>query len=432
MLDLQAALCGTDGYATPIGDSSDDSLFPLDGVVGGNAMALREVHRAMFASGRASATKDSPGRTRAWWLLGGRLAAPTSGTTAAAQFIALAHGGIVVFSDDREATRCTFRLGPMRGTRYLPGHQHADALSVTVTKDGVPFLVDAGTCTYRFRRADESPEGVNWRAYFAGGEAHNGLVIDGDYPIGRMVGDFRAMNCLPEVSTIASGAGREIAFHEAQLCRYGSFPDWSRGVIHLPGIGFVVYDIIIGSKCHAPRHFAFQCASHCETYPAGDRQVDVRTHGAVLRFAWSTGLGTPDIVCGRVYPTNGWVSPAYGERLAAPQILVPFEHASGLTAFALGVYGSTRSLRIECERGSGSARIFRLMHDDGIELVLLNSGSVNEPVMADEIAFEGRIAWIRIPHGGRPSVRWLEGRSLSAPRWSVRHAFSQLVPEFAG
>jgi hypothetical protein len=432
MLDLQSALCGTDGNAAQIGDSSDDSLFPLDGAAGGNAAALREIGRAIFTPERASVGENCAGRTRAWWLLGGRrapAAAPCTDRTG--RFIARNRGGIVVFSENDEASRCTFRLGPMIGTQYLPGHQHADALSVTATHGGVPFLVDAGTCTYRFRRPDAKPEDVNWRAYFAGAQAHNGLVVEDDDPFGRMRGDFRPTDRLPEVSTVGSGAGRDLAFYEARLSAHRPFPDWRRGVIHLRGVGFIVYDSIRDLASQAPAHFAFQWAAHCEIDRASDGHVDVRARGKALRFAWSAGLGSPAIVCGRVHPTNGWMSPAYGERLPAPQLLVPITREAGHTAFVLDLEEASQGLRVECER-SDDARIFRLVRDDGtVDIVLLNSGSIAQPITADGCTFEGRIAWIRIRHRERPSVRWVEGRSLSAPRWSVRHAFSETVPDFA-
>jgi hypothetical protein len=431
MLDLQSALCGTDGNAAQIGDSSDDSLFPLDGADGGNAAALREIGRAIFTPERASVGENCSGRTRAWWLLGGRrAAAAASSTDSTGQFTALNRGGIVVFSENDEASRCTFRLGPMSGTQYLPGHQHADALSVTATHGGVPFLVDAGTCTYRFRRPDAKPEDVNWRAYFAGAQAHNGMVIEDDDPFGRMRGDFRPADRLPEVSTVGSCAGRDLAFYEARLSAHRHFPDWRRGVIHLRGVGFIVYDSIQHLTSQAPAHFAFQWAAHCEIDRASDWHVDVRARGKALRLAWSAGLGSPAIVCGRLNPTNGWVSPAYGERLPAPQLLVPITRDAGHTAFVLDLEESSQALRVECET-SDHARIFRLVRDASVDIVLLNSGSIDEAITADGCTFEGRIAWIRIRHRERPSVRWVEGRSLSAPRWSVRHAFSETVPDFA-
>ncbi|MDY7038034.1 MAG: heparinase II/III-family protein [Thermodesulfobacteriota bacterium] len=50
-------------------------------------------------------------------------------------------------------------------------HGHADALSITLTKEGRQVLVDPGT--YRYNGVPE------WRRYFKGTRAHNTVTIDG-------------------------------------------------------------------------------------------------------------------------------------------------------------------------------------------------------------------------------------------------------------
>jgi hypothetical protein len=64
----------------------------------------------------------------------------------------------------------TFDHGPL-GMAPLYNHGHADALSITVTKDGEQIIVDPGT--YRYNGVAE------WRKYFKGTRAHNTVTIDG-------------------------------------------------------------------------------------------------------------------------------------------------------------------------------------------------------------------------------------------------------------
>lgn len=64
----------------------------------------------------------------------------------------------------------TFDHGPL-GMPPLYNHGHADALSVTLTKEGQQILVDPGT--YRYNGVSE------WRRYFKGTRAHNTVTIDG-------------------------------------------------------------------------------------------------------------------------------------------------------------------------------------------------------------------------------------------------------------
>ena len=49
-------------------------------------------------------------------------------------------------------------------------HGHADALSITLSKNGKPFIVDPGT--YRYNGVPR------WRRYFKGTRAHNTVTID--------------------------------------------------------------------------------------------------------------------------------------------------------------------------------------------------------------------------------------------------------------
>lgn len=65
----------------------------------------------------------------------------------------------------------TFDHGPL-GMPPLNNHGHADALSVTLTIGGRPFLVDPGT--YRYNGIPE------WRKYFKGTRAHNTVNVDGE------------------------------------------------------------------------------------------------------------------------------------------------------------------------------------------------------------------------------------------------------------
>ncbi len=63
----------------------------------------------------------------------------------------------------------TFDHGPL-GMAPLYNHGHADALSISLSKNGRPILVDPGT--YRYNGV------AKWRKYFKGTRAHNTVTID--------------------------------------------------------------------------------------------------------------------------------------------------------------------------------------------------------------------------------------------------------------
>jgi len=62
-----------------------------------------------------------------------------------------------------------FDASPL-GFLSIAAHGHADALSVVLTLDGNPFLIDAGTYTYHTEK--------KWRQYFVSTTAHNTINID--------------------------------------------------------------------------------------------------------------------------------------------------------------------------------------------------------------------------------------------------------------
>ncbi len=64
---------------------------------------------------------------------------------------------------------------------YQPGHAHAGALSFDYDLDGVPVVVDSGTCGY---------DGDPWREYVRSTRAHNTVSIDGEDQ-SEMWGTFR-------------------------------------------------------------------------------------------------------------------------------------------------------------------------------------------------------------------------------------------------
>ncbi|MEW5989233.1 MAG: alginate lyase family protein, partial [Chloroflexota bacterium] len=166
-------LMDENGHVPAIGDSDDAWVVRLDDDPQANnyrsilASAAVLLHRPDFAV--AAGRWDE----KSHWLLGDdghhtfeSLAAPF--TPAPLRPRAFREGGYVVFH--APGRLLTFDCGPL-GYLSTAAHGHADALSLTLSIDGQPFLVDPGTYAYQ--------EGDPWRDYFRGTAAHNTLVIDG-------------------------------------------------------------------------------------------------------------------------------------------------------------------------------------------------------------------------------------------------------------
>lgn len=430
MLELQASLCGDDGHAPAIGDSSDDPLFALDGRSDGSAGALREVYRALFDPHLAVLDDSHPGRLRAWWLLGGRLS-PTEPVRSAPLAATFPLAGLAVLDDNVARTRWTFRMGPVSGTRYHPGHQHADALSVSLVCDGIPMVVDAGTFTYRITDARGAGPTIDWRKYFAGPAAHNGLVVDGTTIYPPLTGDFRESKPLPEVRVVCTEAGTDLAVIEARFDGHSGHPSWARGVIGLRGSMTIVYDLVGHSNPPLRASLRLQWAPECTLSLTGERSLVACAGKTGLRLAWSNGLGPGHVAIGNDRSLAGWVSPRYAERVAAPQLSLPLA-AGGkvLTAMTLARDHTSDALSITCTSPTPDVRSFCIESSAAIDHVWLNVGTTGIPLEVDGLAFDGRLAWIRMPRHGVPVVRWLGGRALTARGGTVVRELPGFVAEY--
>lgn len=90
----------------------------------------------------------------------------------------------------------TFDVGPI-GPDVQPGHAHSDTLSLLLSIDGVPVLVDSGVFTYE--------QGAD-RDYFRSAFAHNGPVLNEEDP-NEMWGVFRVGRRSPAASCVRGVGG---------------------------------------------------------------------------------------------------------------------------------------------------------------------------------------------------------------------------------
>ena len=430
ILRLQALLSGSDGQAPDIGDRGDEPLFSLDNGTLANAASLREVYRALFAPHIRSVENDRPAIALAYWLLGGMLQPPPE-RPEEIRFAEFPHSGLALFIDDRESTRCVFRTGPTDESKFLPGHAHADLMSVTLVCRGTPLLVDPGTYSYRFRIDPTTATGVNWRNYFAGPHAHNGLIFGSKNPLGPLTGDFRTRATLPTIRHVASKCSEDLAFLEAEMASSEHYPGLRRGVIHLAGAGFIIYNEISNPPSDDSLKFAFQLAPGCEINTVTAAHLLLRKEKTEAAFAWSDGIESADVAFGSERPTHGWVSMRYGERTSAPQLLFNAIRPGQISAFAILLHGTHDGTLIECQQPSQHSRCFKIRSGDFLDYVLLNVGPVESAIKAWNVSFVGRLVWIRISSSRRPGIRWIDGISCDVPDHGLHHSYDTVQEAFS-
>jgi hypothetical protein len=178
MIRPLAALTGPDGELVSLGDDDGGRILRLD------ARRRRDARSLLALASRLLDRPDlgplaGPLEGEALWLGGAELAetAPATGALpdrenfpAAGWFTA--RFGRAAGEAGLPGGHLLFKAGPMG--RGGAGHGHADALSICLSLDGRPLLVDPGTYLYN------GPQ--HWRDHFRGAAAHNLLRVGGRDP----------------------------------------------------------------------------------------------------------------------------------------------------------------------------------------------------------------------------------------------------------
>lgn len=226
------------------------------------------------------------------------------------------------------STKVIFDCGPL-GYLAPAAHGHADALSVWVSSQGLPVLVDSGTYAYQ--------EGGAWRAYFRSTAAHNTLRIDG-LDQSEMLGDF-LWGKRARARLVAWESSFESDLAVAEHDGYKLL-----GVLHRRALFFfkpdllLIHDQLLGNGSHGIEQF---------WHLSPDATVEISGLGGRISIrelqvnftAPGTAFDQPALVKGQQDPIQGWTSGAYGEKTPAPVLIYSGRctlPASTTTAFWFG------------------------------------------------------------------------------------------------
>ena len=300
------------GHVPAIGDSDDAWVVQLDDRDEVNN------YRSILASASVVLKRpDLKAYAGKWdeksqWLLGeaGRIAfdalptttyEPVSHLFQDGGYFAMRAPGRVVVVDS----------GPL-GYLSTAAHGHADALSLTVSVDGLPFLVDPGTYAYQ--------EGKDWRDFFRSTAAHNTIVVDGQNQ-SEIQGSFLwGQKAEARFVHWQSEADDDICIAEHN--GYSHF-----GVIHRRVVLFhkpnwlVIGDELLGTGHHHIEQF-WHLHPACRVDLGGDH-IEIACSEQVWRM-WLVDIPAKAVSIhrGESDPIQGWYSPRYGEKEPATVIRI--------------------------------------------------------------------------------------------------------------
>ena len=207
-------------------------------------------------------------------------------------------GGYSIFRDRR--WHVVFDHGPL-GYLSIAAHGHADALSVIVSLDGTPLLVDPGTYLYH--------SGGDDRDWFRGTPAHNTLNIAGENQ-SIIAGPFNwSMKARSRLEEVRDGpAWRITASHDGYEKRFGV--RHRRSVAAHQG-GLLIEDQLLGATREA--EIAFQLAPGLEARVDGAQCHVANADRALATFSFKNP--------GDVLLHDGVVSPGFGVKRSAPRLV---------------------------------------------------------------------------------------------------------------
>jgi hypothetical protein len=319
MVDFLLAVRWPNGSVPVIGDADGGCLMPLvrrspDDGRGLFATAAAMFHRTDFAWAAAGPAPEL------LWLLGpdglttfSRLPSPQPARAPSRMF---ATGGYAVMRDgwDDTANQMVVDVGPL-GCPISSGHGHADLLSLQCAVAGQPCVVDAGNYCYTSE--------AEWREFFRSTAVHNTVMIDGHSQC-ETTGPFR-WRWRPQVLLREWRSNRDLDFLDAEHDAYCNLEDpvvHRRRVLFAKPRYWMVIDDLVGKSRHRI-DLIFQFAPMRVTLGPGCWTRARTLSGAVLwigSFA-STNL-TPALRSGDREPMHGWIAPDYGQREAAPALIL--------------------------------------------------------------------------------------------------------------
>jgi hypothetical protein len=194
-----------------------------------------------------------------------------------------------------------FDHGPL-GMPPLYNHGHADALSVILTVDGKPILVDPGTYQY-----NGVPE---WRRYFKGTRAHNTITIDGRDQSIQETGFVWSRPYQVKLLGFNKNNGRFVIKAEHNGYLRLKEPVWHRrDILFFDESCFFIKDSFKGRGLH---EFEINFHMHPEvvlTKRNGWWQINHDGASVYMRLIEDADFS---IIRGLKDPIQGWYSPRYG------------------------------------------------------------------------------------------------------------------------
>jgi Heparinase II/III-like protein/Heparinase II/III N-terminus len=412
------AIAGTDGRLPTIGDDDGGLLFPICGRRPFDAADSLSLAASLLQ--RPDLTVGDPPEETLWMLGGDRsqLRWPTPSQPPASRLFPET-GYAVIRSRNDHAVVDVGRHGFLNG-----GHAHADALSLVMSIDGRPFLVDPGTSTYTMDPGR--------RDLFRSTAMHNTLTVD-DRPQSTPGAPFHWQSSAnASVRLWRTGIGFEVV--EGEHDGYSPAVH-RRGVLrHASGLWLIVDHFLGRGRHRLDLRWHLDSSWQLAEAEGGTARVG-HGDGHEVRLA-STATRLTPLVGG----TLGWRAPEYGQLVPALTLeasTIGTAPLSVVTAIAPATLASRLSIKTVDVASSASDARHRIAvvgdFGDGQFLALFSTDLSNEgsaqagpaqhmKIAGSEFHTDARIAVLQLSASREPtSLSLINGTGAD---WNGRGPFS--------
>lgn len=328
------------GHYPLVGDDDDGYLLRLDFDFHTNALSLRCSGGALFSRPEwLQSPNGSDAKSMLLLGLSGSISPEESigcdapKTRTAARYFADA--GLAVLRSKEQGCEVLFvgNSGPL-GLAPLSGHGHADALSVWLSVNGAPVLVDPGTYVYH--------GGGQWRTYFRSTAAHNTVRVDGKDQA-DIIADFMFDTPYRVSGHIEEQEDGKIVwsgYHDGYQRLADRVTHRRDVVLAENGLCLEMLDIVEAHDEHQVESF-FHFDPRCTVSVSG-RKVSVTAHSAAVEMHLDDGWTGIELRRGQEHPMGGWFSSTFN-RLQASTTLVLQATTRGTVSFRTRIEVRMRS-----------------------------------------------------------------------------------------
>jgi len=273
------------------------------------------------------------------------------------------------------------------GREHFDGHRHCDLSSFVLWGNGVPWIVDPGTYTYR---RSVRQQGLVMRDYLRESWAHNTTTVDGLSQAGPVEDDDFGYQRAPQAQVIFTSSNGELVAGGGQHDAYIASVGRSIRLFALVPRAVLVLDWYPEARGQHGYDSRLLFAVDGPTPERVDRSLWRYRQGAVQ---WSGRATDVVLLRGGVEPPGGWQSPAYGTLREANQMRTR-QTAEGAVVIPVLLRLDQPKRNdpgaLETEQIQGATNV-RAQLDDGRLSVLLRSAAADQSIRASGIVTDARV-----------------------------------------